>query len=87
MIFLDIFFSGGHLLGTSFIFRLENVFVQMLHNRKFQPQGSKFFGSYKQVFTVSEFVVNAFLMQLDYKIAPADCYLQTFKFCKQISSL
>ena len=50
----------------------------MVHNRKFQPQGSYFFGSYIQVFALLEFVLSAFMMPLDYKIAHADCYLQTF---------
>ena len=36
--FLDILFSRAHLLRTLFIFRLEKVLVQMVHNRKFQPQ-------------------------------------------------
>ena len=50
----------------------------MVHNRKFQAQGSQFFCSDKEVFTVLEFVVSGFIMQLDYKIAHVDCYLQTF---------
>ena len=58
----------------------------MVHNRKFQPQGSSFFGSYKQIFTVLEFVLSAFIqggggafiMQLDYTIAHANCHLKTF---------
>ena len=33
--FLDILFDRGHLLRTLFIFRLEKILVQMVHNRKF----------------------------------------------------
>ena len=43
--------SGVHLLWTLLRFRQEKVLVSMLHNIKFQPQGSQVFGSYIRVFT------------------------------------
>ena len=50
--FLDIFFSGAHLLRTLLIFRLEKVLVKMVRDRKFQPHRFLRFYMYTWVFAV-----------------------------------
>ena len=44
-------FNTGHILRTLFIFRMEKVLVQMVHNKNFQPQVFFIFVSYIRVFT------------------------------------